>query len=187
MGRRKEYLTSRQIADLLMVSTESIRLWANNGELVATQTPGGHRRFLYHDVESFARSKNIDINIVRRDKIKILIVDDDALFCDLLKTVITMDSDKFMIEISHDGFDAGTQLRSFFPDIVLLDLNMPGLNGLQVCQRIKDDFKDQKIRVIAITGHRTLENERMILEAGAEVCLEKPISNSTLLKLLNQQ
>ncbi len=184
MSNRNSYLTSKQVAELLMVSSAAVCNWALKGELLAKSTPGGHRRFLVKDIEKFAREKNIELNIVRHDKLKILIVDDDKDICDYLSIILNTAEQDIMVEISRDGFDAGTRLRTFFPDIVLLDLMMPGLDGFRVCKSIKQEHGEEHVRVIAITGNKSDENVQKILQAGAEGCLEKPINKTTLFKVL---
>ncbi|MCK5092197.1 MAG: response regulator, partial [Gammaproteobacteria bacterium] len=70
------------------------------------------------------------------------------------------------------------------PNIVLLDLMMPGLDGFEVCRQLKDNPATSAIRVIAMTGYRTEENVKRIIEAGAEECLVKPIEQDSLLELI---
>lgn len=187
MTRNKSWLTPKEVADLLMVSTAAIRLWAEKGQLKAMVTAGGHRRFKLEDIQQFASERNIKLNIEppARNKINILIVDDEPMFAEYLKSVITLKTDDVGVHVSIDGFDAGTKLRDINPDIVLLDLKMPGLDGFAVCRQIRRAGQNADVRVIAMTGEKNAENEQRILAAGAEHCLEKPFALNTLLTLLN--
>jgi len=72
----------------------------------------------------------------------------------------------------------------FSPDVVLLDLMMPGMDGFQVCERLKKDSATKNIRVIAMTGYPSAMNTEKILAAGAEICLPKPVDRAQLLELL---
>ena len=67
---------------------------------------------------------------------------------------------------------------------MLLDLVMPGMDGFQVCQHIKDDPNTRSIRVIAMTGHVDRGYEQRIIDAGAEVCVTKPFEIEDLLKFV---
>lgn len=76
-------------------------------------------------------------------------------------------------------------MAQYHPDIVLLDLRMPGMDTFAVCQRIKQQADKKPVRVIAMSGYDTAENTRRILAAGAEHCLSKPIQLSFLAQLLS--
>jgi excisionase family DNA binding protein len=181
----KNYLTPNQVAELLMVSPSAIRLWSEKGELKALLTAGGHRRFKLADIKAFAIQRNIELNIENESQFKILIVDDDAPFAEFLDTALSVKFNELEIKISHNGFDAGIQLKEFKPSIVLLDLMMPGIDGFQICQQIKQDPLLKHIRVIAMSGDVNSKNKQKIIKAGAEACLEKPIKIDELGKLLN--
>ena len=86
--------------------------------------------------------------------------------------------------IALDGYEAGRLVQTFAPQVVLLDLMMPGLDGFEVCERIKQDPTTRNTRVLAMTGLYTPENEVKILGAGAEYCLAKPIHTDLLLSCL---
>jgi excisionase family DNA binding protein len=182
----KKYISPKQVAMMLMVSTESIRLWAEKGTLKATTTVGGHRRFKIDDVRAFAKENNIDLFENEDSPLKILIVDDEKSYADMLKELLVVALDDVQIKISLDGFDVATQLLSFIPHIILLDIKMPHLDGFQVCKSIKAGqgsiYAD--IRVIAISGNASEEEKKRILKLGAEACLDKPIKTAELLKII---
>ena len=177
----KKFLAPNEVADLLMVSTESVRLWSQKGWLQAETTPGGHRRYLRQNVERFARerSRNRDA-----DDTRILIVDDDVQFAGYLKELLIEYHERIAVSVVNDGFSAGEQVHIFHPDIMLLDLMMPGLNGFEVCRRLKDDSATQSIRIIAMTGFPTEDNVQRIVNMGAECCLAKPLDTATLLEVV---
>jgi CheY-like chemotaxis protein len=79
-----------------------------------------------------------------------------------------------------DGFEAGRLVATFRPDVVLLDLRMPGMDGFQVCRTIKADPETSSTIVISMTGYHTPETEAKILECGAIRCFAKPVEPSTL-------
>lgn len=180
----KKYLTPGEVADLLMVSSAAVRRWAAEGALKALTTPGGHRRFLPEDVAAFARLKKLTISKGINQVLRVLVVDDDKQFAGYLIKMLGKYPEKIVTALSSNGFDAGVNVYSFSPDVVLLDLMMPGMDGFQVCERLKKDRATENIRVIAMTGYPSAMNTEKILAAGAEICLPKPIDRAQLLELL---
>lgn len=180
----KSYLAPSDVARMLMVSPATVRLWASRGDLNAVSTPGGHRRFLRHDIEKFARDKDLTMNLPRGDTLRILVVDDDVEVAKFLSRLFKRDLPSAEVRTAHNGFEAGRLVQSFEPQIVLLDLMMPELNGFDVCRQIKMNPATKAIRVIAMTGFYTEENVSRAIDAGAEVCVRKPFDQKQLLKLI---
>lgn len=176
----RPFLTPTEVATLLRVSPITVRQWAQKGKLSAKVTPGGHRRFSPADVEAFARAHGLTLNQNRGAMLKILIVDDDAQFARYLAETLSLLPQPTQTQIARDGFSAGRMMQSFRPEIVLLDLHMPALDGVQVCQQIKLEPALRATRVIAMTGHAEDERITQVLNAGAERCLSKPFTTDAL-------
>ncbi len=177
----KPYLTPSEAAKLLMVSPITVRAWAQKGLLPSETTLGGHRRFLRESVEQFAKQcKTAPL----RNDLRVLVVDDDKQLVGFLVEWLTGLDEPFIVSSAADGFEAGSKVYSFEPDIILLDLMMPKLDGFEICRRIKADPDISDIRVIAMTGQPSPENVQRILEAGAEICISKPLDTQFLLGLL---
>lgn len=179
----KHYMTPNEVAKLLMVSPVTVRQWAQKGRLEAMTTPGGHRRFSMEAIERFAAANNLSLHPVQKKGTRILIVDDDTSLAEFLREALLTRNDSLEVEIVHDGFSAGRMMESFSPDIVLLDLMMPQMDGFEVCHIIKEG-EHHNVRVIAMSGFCSQENLQRILAEGAEVCLKKPFSTTTLLTAL---
>lgn len=183
-NQNKSYLSPREAAKLLMVSPITVRAWAQKGLLPSETTLGGHRRFLRESVEQFAKQSK---TIPERSDLRVLIVDDDKQVAGFLVEWLSGLDEPFIVSSAADGFEAGSKVYTFEPDIILLDLMMPKLDGFAVCQQIKADPDTRDIRVIAMTGYPSLENEQRILEAGAEICISKPLDTKFLLGLLKAE
>jgi len=184
MYLNKSYYAPNEVADLLMVSPVTVRQWAQKGILKASMTAGGHRRFLREDIELFARARGLTLQPKNKPEKRILIVDDDEQFCRYLFELIKSVSEGVVLNVAHNGFDAGRQTMIFQPDLILLDLVMPDLDGFMVCQQIKKAHTTKNIRVLGMTGCLENNYESRILEAGAEMCLTKPIDNERLFEAL---
>ena len=165
VDKQRMYLTPNQVAEMLMVSPITVRQWSQKGELESMQTPGGHRRYLYSHVQNFARDRDIVLHIHNSGRPKILIVDDDEHMAEFLVEVLSIRYDNIEIETAVDGFDAGLKVKSFHPSIVLLDLMMPGIDGFDVCKKLKNDPLTASVRIIVISGFLSDENISKALAA----------------------
>jgi excisionase family DNA binding protein len=178
------YLTPAEVAEMLLVAPVTVRQWAQKGWLHAEMTGGGHRRFLWREVERFAHERGIRLHTRPGGDLRLLIVDDDRQLVRYLTELLVDRSGLEVVESAHDGFEAGMKVRSFNPDVILLDLMMPRLDGFTVCRQLRSDPVTRAVRIIAMTGFHTPENEARILQAGAEVCLAKPFDRDRLFALL---
>jgi len=103
---------------------------------------------------------------------KILIVDDEKKFAILLKKFFSKND--FLVEMAHDGLEAGLKAAQFMPSIILLDINMPGLDGLEVCKNLKSNPQMKNSKIIIMTAHLNYP-EKSVLAAGADLFMRKPI------------
>ena len=180
MAKTGDYLTPNQVAELLHVAPVTVRHWASRGKLPFVVTPGGHRRFPRAEVERLARQ----LEEGGGEGLRVLVVDDDRQLAGFLREWLGTLPEEPQVEVAHDGFEAGQKVMEFRPQVVLLDLMMPGLDGFQVCRRIKEAPGGRAVRVVTMTGYYTEENARRALEAGAEACLPKPLDRTLLLEVM---
>lgn len=114
---------------------------------------------------------------------KILIVDDEKKFSNLLKKYF--EKNDFVVEMAFDGWDAGLKAAQFMPSIIILDIALPGINGMEVCKNLKENPKTNNIKVIAISGDLR-HSEKVILDSGADIYFTKPVDFDTLLTVSNE-
>jgi excisionase family DNA binding protein len=179
----KAVFTTFEAAKLCHVSPLSIINWVNAGRLPAFRTPGGHRRIRREDLARFMRENGIPLPDDVRDgsgRKRVLVVDDEVGIRDVITESLSRRATPYEVVTAADGFEAGRLVATFRPDVVLLDLRMPGLDGFQVCRTIKGDSETASTIVIAMTGYHTQETEARILECGAVRCLAKPIEPSAI-------
>lgn len=183
--KKRKYLTPNEVAEMMMVSPVTIRQWAARGDLPALVTPGGHRRFVKQDIEDFARQRGLALLPSAREEMRVLVVDDDRPFSSYLGELLESTADmQVTLDYAYDGFAAGQKVETFQPNIILLDLMMPGMDGYEVCQRLKANPNTKSIRIIALTGYPTVDNIDRIIKEGAEACLAKPVNVEELFGLL---
>jgi len=175
----KTFLTPNEVAKLLLVSPITVRQWAQKGLLPAQTTAGGHRRFLLADIERFAAERGIELP---QPEQQLLIVDDDRQLNDYLVALFTTEVPDLIVHSARDGFEAGRLVQQHKPSVVLLDVMMPGIDGLEVCRSLKADAATADIRIVAMTGFHSPELERSMLAAGARVLLKKPFDSDTVIR-----
>jgi excisionase family DNA binding protein len=186
--REKAVFTTFEAAKLCHVSPLSIINWVNAGRLPAFRTPGGHRRIRREDLARFMRENGIPLPEELRDgsgRARVLVVDDEPGIRDVIAESLSRRATPYDVMTAADGFEAGRLVATFRPDVVLLDLRMPGLDGFQVCRTIKGDSETASTIVIAMTGYHTQETEARILECGALRCLCKPIEPSAIATVID--
>ncbi len=109
---------------------------------------------------------------------KILIVDDEEKNIKLLKGMLF--NENYQITAALSGEEALEQLAGFNPDLVLLDVMMPGISGFDVCRQIKKGEKTRTIPVVMVTALRENEHRLKALESGADDFFDKPLDYTEL-------
>ena len=177
--RLKTYSTF-DIARMLEVVPGTVANWIDNGKLKAFITLGRHRRVSQEDLIAFLKRNAIPVPEILADvsgRKKILIVEDDEKFSSLVVKAFKTFKD-FELLTATDGFQAGQLVEGRKPDLVVLDIMLPDINGFKVCEMIK--AKNKNTKVIAITGYDSDDIKRKILAAGADAYLIKPFQFKTL-------
>ncbi|MGI9324697.1 MAG: response regulator [Pseudomonadales bacterium] len=175
----RAYLTPNEVAELFSVSPVTVRQWSQKGLLDAETTAGGHRRYSRAALSRFAEARGMKPPFPGSNRL--LIVDDNQQFNEFLKVLFTTECRDVEVACAYDGFEAGRLVQQFEPAVVLLDIMMPGLDGIEVCRRLKADSLTQSIRVLGMTGHYSAELAHRMLEAGAETLLKKPFSKDAII------
>ncbi|MFA6133480.1 MAG: response regulator [Phycisphaerae bacterium] len=181
----KKALSTLDIAELLGVAVGSVSNWIDQNLLKAGRTPGGHRRVLARDLIEFLHKQNLPIPPeLLPDHPTVLVVDDEEPVTKWVAEVVQAEYPDCEVLRAHDGFSAGELVASSKPVAVILDLQMPGMDGYEVCRRIKSKEQTRGIVVIAITAHYSLEVEKRIVDCGAKTCLPKPLDLAVLMNEL---
>ncbi len=181
-----DILTTHKIAKELSCDISTVIKWIDHDKLSAYRTPGGHRRVHLDNLISFLNAHNIPIPKVFQKKKKktntILIVDDEEVIRRTLKRVIAKMLPGVKTEEACDGFETGQKLSKVKPDLVILDIGLPGMDGFKVCHDILKDSTLQGTRVLAVTGYGSETIGERIKEAGAHDFLPKPFDLDVLVE-----
>lgn len=181
MAADKSVLTTFEAAKLCNVSYNTIKNWIKRGMLQAYRTAGGHLRIKREELERFAREHSIPLaNHGRPTGRRVLIVDDEEPIRAALVELLSQYPEKLEVYTASDGFEAGTLVESLRPDLIILDLVMPGLDGFKVCQRVRSSEHTRHARILVLTGFPSEQNIQRVSQMGADSCLAKPIDRKVL-------
>jgi CheY-like chemotaxis protein len=177
-------LSTFAIAEMLKVDPGSVANWIDQGLLKAHRTPGGHRRVIEENLIRFLREHKMPVPEELGDStpVRILVVDDERGVAKMVVMAIRRQFPDFEILEANDGFHAGTVIATQKPDVVVLDLRMPGMDGYEVCRMIKAQDDTRHAVVIAMTAFPSASNEKEIIACGARVCLAKPLDLDLLIE-----
>ncbi len=179
----KEFLTTGDVSRWCNIPYITALSWVKAGKLKSRRTPGGHYRITRSDFVEFLEKYDFPIpdELRRWRKKRILIVDDEPPIVDVVENMLQLAEGIYETTSASNGYDAALAIMEFEPNLVILDINMPGLDGVEVCKRIKTNPKTMHIKILGITA---MEQEKVnqLLQAGAEDCLQKPLNIMELQK-----
>lgn len=175
MDSKKPYTTG-EVADFCDVTINAVKKWIAAGKLSAFRTPGGHYRVNRDEFELFVGKYKLDVKErifpVRR---KVLIIDDEREIVEYIKAAIETMQIGCVVETAYDGYEALIKVGDFKPELMILDLKMPRIDGFEVAKRIKGDAATKDIKILAVTAYGK-EDVDKVLECGADACLTKPLA-----------
>lgn len=199
MARKKSrqtgpvYFTTFQVAKCLGVSPPTVVNWVNGGLLVAHRTPGGHRRIKREDIVAFAREHEYPLapEILGgggpvpelTGAHKVLVVDDEPDFSSMVREYLERRGG-FDVEVADSGFAAGLTIARFRPQVILMDLFMPDMDGFEVLRMLQEDPEMRVIPVIACTAYRDPHVEERVRREAFVGYMEKPLRLDRLVDVI---
>ena len=178
----KTVYTTGEAAKICKVSQQTIIRCFDSGQLKGFRVPGSRFRRIPRDqLFSFMKENGIPTESLESGKRKILIVDDDEELVELLKDAFEQDG-RFDIRTANNGFDAGMFVKEFRPDLMILDVMLPDINGREVCVRVRTDKSLDEVRIICISGMVEAEKVAELRESGANEFVQKPFAIDKLME-----
>jgi excisionase family DNA binding protein len=182
MSTTKTVFTTGEAAKICKVSQQTIIRCFDNGSLKGFRVPGSRFRRIPRDqLFSFMRDNGIPTDALENGKKKLLIVDDEQDLVELMSDAFARDG-RFDIRTANNGFDAGMQVKEFRPDMVVLDVMLPDINGKEVCQRVRSDKSLDSVRIICISGMIDADKVSDLRASGADDFMQKPFTVDRLIE-----
>lgn len=171
----KQSFSTSDVAKFCHVTPDTVRKWAEAGRIPVFKTPGGHRRIRRDDLVQFLQDNGMPLSgDLKPNGMRVLVVDDEPAIVSLIRRFLDDCGRHFDISVATDGFDAGHQIGIFQPSVVILDLLLPGVDGFEVCRKIKASPNSASTKIIAMTGLPDSDINERIIGLGASACLKKP-------------
>lgn len=173
-------LTSQEAAERLGVSRSTMQRWIDAGEIRSFRTMGKHRRIDETDLKEFAARQGIPYRPLEGTELPllraVLAVDDEPSILKMLELHFRKRYADVPLHTTANGFEAGALIATLRPAVLLLDLQMPGMDGVEVCRVIRQMPEGRRIRIAAITAH--VADKELIAKfqaAGGEQIFAKPL------------
>ncbi len=177
----KTVFTTGEAAKICKVSQQTIIRCFDNGALKGFRVPGSRFRRIPRDqLYSFMKDNGIPTDALESGKKKLLIVDDDQDLVELISEGFQRDG-RFEIRTVNNGFDAGMGVKEFRPDLVILDVMLPDINGKEVCHRVRSDSSLDMVKILCISGMVEQDKVDALKVAGANDFMQKPFAVEDLL------
>jgi excisionase family DNA binding protein len=174
----KSIYTTHDLSRLLHVNPRSVINWIEQERLQSFRTPGGHRRVRHEDLMVFLRKHKIPMPAaLAAGNFNVLIVESEDEVSQSIQDSLALQNG-YNISTARDGITALLALGRERPDLMIIDVKIPGVNGLEVCKQIKSDPKSHTA-VIAIGGQADGAGDAQT--AGADAFMTMPLDRETLL------
>jgi excisionase family DNA binding protein len=186
-GLMKTVFTTGEAAKVCKVSQQTIIRCFDNGQLKGFRVPGSRfRRIPREALYRFMKDNGIPTDALESGKRKVLVVDDDVELVELIEKVL-VDDGRFEVRTAANGFDAGMMVKEYRPDMIILDVMLPDINGKEVCMRVRSDPSMEEVRILCISGMIEEDKIADLKAAGANDFLHKPFDLEELIDRMCSQ
>jgi CheY-like chemotaxis protein len=147
------------------------------------KTPGGHRRIRREDLVHFLRENNIPLHgDLKEEGTKVLVVDDGASSASLIRRFLERTSSPFTVEVAEDAFEAGRQMAIQQPDVLILDVDLPGLDAFSLCRKLRERPEYAGLQTVLLSQ----DGRHPEAESVCDVVLRKPFTPDDLRRAFAQ-
>lgn len=177
---------TQEAARQLGVSVRTVQLWVEKGMLEAWKTPGGHRRILRSSINSVLRARQPEAHNGDPRAVRVLIVEDDLTMQSYYRALFDILRPEAELTMASDGYEALLVLGKLSPELMVVDVDMPGMDGITMLKRIAAKNLVPGVKIMVVTG---LSAEQVQSRGGVPAGIEvhaKPLSVDSLSRLLGE-
>jgi excisionase family DNA binding protein len=183
----KTVFTTGEAAKICKVSQQTIIRCFDNGQLKGFRVPGSRfRRIPREALYKFMKDNGIPTDALESGKRKVLLVDDDVDLVEMIQRFLDEDG-RFETRVAQNGFDAGMMVKEYHPDLIVLDVMLPDINGKEVCQRVRADSTLEDVRILCMSGMVEEDKIHELRLAGADDFINKPFEIDALIERMCAQ
>lgn len=178
MKTQRRQFTTGEVARLCGFSPSAVLHWIHSGKLRAYSSPGRQHRVDPHELERFLREHEMEVppELAERTQSRILIVDDDPDVSRILAQMLQRSGLACQVETAAGGVGACARVPQFRPDLIVLDLIMPELDGAELCRAVRSCAEFKNTRFLVVTGAPNHPRLKDALDAGADGWMAKPVA-----------
>jgi excisionase family DNA binding protein len=182
----KTVFTTGEAAKICKVSQQTIIRCFDSGQLKGFRVPGSRFRRIPRDqLYAFMRDNGIPTDALDSGRRKVLVVDDDESLVELIVDALERDG-RFEVRSVDNGFRAGMMINEFVPDMIVLDVMLPDINGKEVCTLVRSEKSKEEVKIICISGMVEQTKIQELLDAGANDFMKKPFDVDDLINRVCQ-
>jgi excisionase family DNA binding protein len=169
--------TTGEIARICHVTKRTVIKWIDGGDLRGYCIPGSrHRRVAATSLQQFLRAHKIP-DYARTVRRRILIVDDDRDLVELLQDALR---ERYDVDAASSALEAASRLPVFQPDVILLDIRLPDVSGLEVCRHFQGYRKTRQAPILTMSAYGSEIDPGEVRRSGADAFFPKPLKLSEL-------
>lgn len=188
-------VTCTEAAAIFGVSSRTVQRWCNDGLMTATVTAGGHHRIDSHSVMAFAATRQQRSRLrrigsqppARSRLLRCLVVEDDRMLAQALSRLLRTLGGEFVdVVCEYDGLGAGLALGRSTPGLLILDIDLPGMDGVALLRRVWPDGIDAGVTVIIDSGKLDVQMRTTLRACGVSEVWNKPLRPDVMRERLHQ-
>ncbi|MFH0982643.1 MAG: response regulator [Planctomycetota bacterium] len=172
--RYKEVLTTGDVARICQVAPRTVAKWFDGGQLRGYRIPGSKdRRIPLNQLTRFMKAHGMPLEGLDTGHVRVLLLDPEPEFAAFLRDTLQAEG-KYLVDLAATTFEAGVFAQRSPPQVMVVDVSMPGLQPRKLCQFLRSSEDFQHVKLIAVSGALTPGQGEAHLQSGFDAYLPKP-------------